>query len=140
MQELMAIYTQYEEEYTAVKKKAPPLSGFLGFGSDPKKDPCHERFFQSVEKWIKDFLDGEPDSEGAYEAVHWIVSAAAEHKGKPVYWFMYAAHGLCRELVPLLSADQCAEMKDLYDTHFHRRDRMPAHMELYKLFCKGAQK
>lgn len=139
MQELKAIYDRYKEEYKAVRDKAPRFDGILGFASSTKKDACHHRFFQSVTQWVQEFLAEEPDQEAVGEAVEWILSASIEHKKKPEYWFMYAVHGLCKEMVPLLSADQCKQFQDLYDANFPKRDRMPAHVELYKLLREGAQ-
>ena len=139
MQELKAIYDRYKEEYKAVRDQAPRFDGFLGFGSSTKKDGCHNRFFQSVTQWVQEFLAEQPDQEFVGEVVNWILTAAVEHKGKPEYWFMYAAHGLCKEMVPLLSASQCKQFQELYDAHFPKWDRMPAHVELYKLLRKGAQ-
>ncbi len=139
MQELKAIYDQYKQEYKTVRDNASRFDGFLGFGSSPKKDPCHNRFFQNVTQWVQEFLAGQPDQESVGEAVRWIFSTSAEHKGKPEYWYMYAVHGLCRDMVPLLSADQCKQLQELYDAHFPRRERMPVQEELYKLLRKGAR-
>ena len=140
MQELKAIYERYAEEYKAVRDNAPRFDGILGFGSSTKKDGCHHRFFQGVTQWVQEFLAEEPDQEQVFEAMQWILSTSVAYKKKPEYWFMYAAHGLCKDMVPLLSAEQCKQFQDLYDAHFPRWDRMPAHEELYKLLRKGAQK
>lgn len=140
LQTLQAIYERYHQELGAVQKKASPLSGFLGFGENPRKDPCHMRFYESVEQWVKDFLAGEVDAEAAYEAAHWILTTAEVYKKKPEYWFMLAAHGLCKDLIPLLSSEHCSQLELWFGGTYSRRVRTPVQEEVYKLLQKGAQK
>lgn len=140
MEQLKACYARYQQEAEKVTREASPMAGLLGFGEDPRKDACHMRFYEEVEQWVKDFLAAGPDRETAYQAARWILGAAADHAGEPVYWFMYAAHGLCKELIPLLSARQCAALRDLYEANYPRRDRLPVQKEIFKLLRKGAGK
>lgn len=140
LMELKEIYRQYVLDYAQVRRKATPMDGLFGMGQDPRKDPCHMRFYEAVEQWVAAFAAERPEGEQAYLVVHWILAAPAEHTGKAVYWFMFAAHGLCRELIPLLSPAQCAELRMLYDENYPRRDRMPLQKEVYKLLRKGAEK
>lgn len=138
MQQLMTIYERYAQKAEEVRKKAPPTAGLFGMGDDPRKHPCHMEFYESVEQWVKDFMETSPGPEAANEAVAWIITQAAEHREKESYWFMYAAHGLCKPLIPLMSAGNCAALAAYYDDHHPRRERMPAHKDVYKLLKKGA--
>lgn len=139
-QQLQSIYEAYLAESADVIQKASPTDGLFGMGSDPRKDPCHMRFYEGVEQWTRSFLAEKPEEEAAYEAVQWILTAPAKHAGEPVYWFMFAAHGHCRELIPLLSREHCSALRELYDDRYPRRERMPVQKEVYKLLRRGAGK
>lgn len=138
MQRLKEIYERYGATAQEVRRKAPATAGLFGMGEDPRKHPCHMEFYEGVEQWVKAFLETKPESAAANEAVTWIITQAWENRGRECYWFMYAAHGLCKPLIPLLSAMDCAALAELYDDRYPRRDRMPAHKEVYKLLKKGA--
>lgn len=140
LQALQEIYERYHQELGAVRKKASPLSGFLGFGDDPWRDPCHMRFYESVQQWVQDFLSDDPDGESAYEAAHWILTTTDVYRKKPEYWFMLAAQGLCKDLIPLLSAEQCSQLALWFAGTYSRRERTPVQEEVYKLLEEGARK
>ena len=140
IQELKDIYQRYDEEIRAVIAKARPMDGLFGMGDDPRKAPCHMRFYEGVEQWIQDFLKNAPDSAAALEAARVIIEAPAAHREGPTYWFEYAAHGHLRELIGLLDASGCRELKDFYDKNYPKRERAPVHDQLYKLLKKGAGK
>lgn len=139
IQTLKEIYSRYEAEAAAVRAKASVFDGLFGMGDDPRKDPCHMRFYEGVEQWAKGFLAEGPEEPAAYEAVSWILSAPADHEGEAVYWFLYAAQGLCRDLIPTLSPEHCVQLRDFYDAHYPRRDRMPVQKEVYRLLKKGSK-
>lgn len=140
LERLKELYEKYEKAYEEVLKKASPIDGLFGIGEDPRKDPCHMCFYEGVEQWVTGFLADSPDRERAYQASYWILSAAAEYAGEPVYWFMFAAHEHCRKLIPLLSQAQCAELRKLYDDRYPRRERMPLQKQIYDLLCKGDER
>lgn len=140
LQALQEIYERYHYELEAARKKASPLSGFLGLGDDPRKSPCHMRFYESLEQWVQEFLSDDPDGESAYEVAHWILTTAEVYRKKPEYWFMMAAHGLCKEIIPLLSAEHCSQLELWFAGTYSRRVRTPVQEEVYKLLQKGAQK
>ena len=96
------------------------------------------RFYEDVEQWTKDFLAGVHEQSAVFEAVRFMLTVPTAHKEEPSYWFMYAAQGLSREMIPRLSREQCAELWVFYDERYPRRDRMPVQKEIYKLLKKGA--
>jgi len=49
---------------------------------------------------------------------------------------MYAAHGFTRPLIPLVSPRFAAEMRQWYENHHAKRDRMPVQREVFKLLKK----
>lgn len=140
LQQLRARYERYAEEAGRAAAKASPAAGLLGMGNDPRKDPCHMGFYEDVEQWVKRFLAAGPDADAAWQAARWMLSAAAEHRDQAAYGFMYAAQGLCREILPLISREGCADLAEFYDAAYPCRDRLPVQKEIYKLLCKGARK
>ena len=140
LQQLKERYQQYDEEATAVRRNSSPADGLFGFGNDPKNHPCHELFYDDGGKGTKAFLSEKPDSQQSLEAARFLITAPKTCGGKESYWMMYAAQGWCRELVGLLDAHGCAQLRALYDELYPKRDRMPVHQELYKALKKGAAK
>ena len=126
LQQLKERYQQYDEEATAVRRNSSPADGLFGFGNDPKNHPCHELFYDDVGKWTKAFLSQKPDSQQSLEAARFLITAPKTCGGKESYWMMYAAQGWCRELVGLLDADGCAELRTLFDELYPKR-ALPLH-------------
>ncbi len=131
-------YEQYLADVAQVYAKAGPTDGLFGWGDDPKKDPCHMGFYEDLERWTKEFRASSPSQEAVMEAVRYILETPDAHRGQASFWFMFAAQGLTRELIPMLRPDQCAQLRELYDGLFPRRDRMPVQKEVYKLLKKHA--
>ena len=98
------------------------------------------RFYEDIEQWMRSFLSMEPDAKAAFEAAQWIITTPAVHKDSPEFWFEFAAHGLCAELILRLDGADCAVLQRFYDENYPRRDRMPVQKEIYKLLKKGAAK
>ena len=138
LQQLRERYRRYDEEAAQVRKKAAPADGLFGFGNDPKNHPCHEQFYEDVGQWTKAFLETRPSPRDSLEAARFFVEAPKTCAGQESFWMMYAAMGWCRELVGLLDADGCAELRTLFDELYPKRDRMPVQQELYKALKKGA--
>ena len=140
LQQLKDRYRQYDEEATLVRKKSSPADGLFGFGNDPKNHPCHELFYEDVGKRVKAFLETQPDAKDSFDAARFLIGAPVECASRESYWMMYAAQGWCRELVSRLDARGCADLRDVFDEMYPRRDRMPVQTELYKALKKGAEK
>ena len=140
LQTLKDRYEQYREDVRKVTAKARSTDGLFGMGDDPRKDPCHMRFYEDVEQFLREFLKTGPDAQETYEVARWIIAAPVLHRGEATYWFAYAVHGLCKELIPRLDAVGCADLLAFYDENYPKQDRLPVHKELYKLLKKGAGK
>jgi len=139
LQRLKEIYARYIQEVDRVYAGAKPMDGLFGFGDDPRKDPCHMRFYEDAEQWTKAFADGGPGEAEVFEAVRFMLEMPARYAGHKGFWFLYAAQGLTRALIPLLRSDHCALLRELYDEHYPRRDRMPVQKDVYALLKKGAK-
>lgn len=139
MEKLKEIYSDYIQSVGKVYKEAKPMDGLFGWGDDPRKDPCHMQFYEAVEQWVEEFLKTEPDPEEAFQAVRYILREASLHPGENCFWFMFAAHGLTRKMIPLLTGVHCEMLRTYYDACYPKRDRMPAQKEVYKLLKKGSR-
>jgi len=138
VQQLTEIYEQYVRDVEAVRAKAKPVDGLFGMGDDPRKDPCHMAFYDRVEQWTKTFLASDSEQAEVFAAAKILLQTPATHKGQECFWFLYAAQGFAREMIPRLSAEQCRELRSFYDEAYPKRDRMPVQKEVYKLLKKGA--
>ena len=138
LQKMKDRYETYIQDVQKVYKDAKPMDGLFGWGDDPRKDPCHMRFYEDLERWTREFLAAAPGREDVYEAVRFILETPAEHRSSHCFWFMYAAQGMTREMIPQLTAEQCAMLRESYDGRYSKRDRMPVQNEVYKLLKKGA--
>lgn len=139
MEKLQEIYSEYIQTVARVYKEAKPMDGVFGWGDDPRQDPCHMRFYEGVQQWVENFLKTAPDSEDTFRAVRFILREPSLHQGESCFWFMYAAQGLTRTLIPLLDRTQCNLLREYYDASYPKRDRMPAQNEVYKLLKKGGR-
>ena len=138
VQQLQQRYKSYVSELDQVYADARPADGLFGWGDDPRKDPCHMGFYEDVERWTKAFLADSHDQTAVFEAVSYMLRIPAEYRGHQGFWFMYAAQCLARDMIPMLTAQQCGSLRDFYDGAYRKCDRMPAQKELYKLLKKGA--
>ena len=134
MTQLTDIYENYIQKAAQVRSKASPFAGIFGLGDDPRKHPCHEMFYEAVQDWVKDFEGSQPGSAAALEAVRHILEAPLHHTdNKDAYWFLYAAHGLTVNLIPMLSREDCADLFRWYDASFPKRTRFPVQQQVWKL-------
>ncbi len=134
---LQAIYQDYIGQAAAALQNASTFDGLWGFGNDPKKDPCHVKFYETVDHYIDTLVQGCPPEE-AFQAADWIIRTPLLHENQAVYWCMIAVHGPCKKLIPLLTPGQCAQLCRVYDDSYLRRDRLPVQQELYKALKKRA--
>ena len=139
-QQLKEIYEQYHQTLHRVIRELPRTAGLFGMGDDPRKHPCHMDFYQAVETWVEAFCKEEPDNGVVYEAVEQIITAAAQKREDPTYWFLFAAQGLAKPMIARLNGQQCAQLRAFYDEHYPRLERMPVQKEVYKLLKKGAKR
>jgi len=137
--QLNEIYEQYIHQVKTILQKASTFDGLWGFGNDPKKDPCHMKFYEDVEGYIDRLVQSGPEEAVALQAAKLIIRTPLQHEGQAVYWCMIAVHGPCKKLVPLISPASCAELRNFYDEAYLRRNRLPVQQELYKALKKRAK-
>ena len=136
LEQLKERYKKYAADAEKVAKEASPMAGVWGWGEDPRNDACHTRFYEDIGLWMDAFLASNPSDEVRYQVAEWILCAAAEQGNQNTFWFLYAVQGHCKPLIPLLSKEQRTKLRDYYDAHYPKKDRMPVQKELYKLLSK----
>ncbi len=139
MQKLKARYEEYVKQAIEIRKKAGPLAGILGMSNGPQNDPAHVIFYEDVGHWVKKFLETAPGAEDCFQAARFLICASAELGQADSYWMMYAAQGHVRQLLPKLTAEHCAWLRDFYDENYPKNKRMPVQNELYKQLKKRSK-
>ena len=135
MEQLQKIYDRYIQELTAVKKAASPLADVFGSGGT-KNHPCHTIFYKDLGEWVEAFLSADPAEEAVFSAAAYILSAAAPQRKKPAYWYCFAAQGYLKQLIPLLSDEHCAILRQNFDELYSEQERLPLNQEIYDLLCR----
>ena len=137
--QLETIYADYAAEVKKVRKNARLFDGFLGLGKDPRNDACHDAYYQAVGAWVQELIATEPDQETAMAAAVYILETPIAYTGQECYWFMYAAHGHIKPLIPLLGKENCKELGSRLEKCYKKLDRMPLQKELLKMLAKAAK-
>lgn len=137
--ELKCMYEAYIAKSLDVRKKAPLFAGILGLGSDPRKHPCHEEFYEAALTWTEKFVESQPSAEAAMEAASYILEAPEPERERDAFWFLWVAVGNIRSLIPFLTQEDCKVLMDRFDQLYKKRDRMPVQAETYKMLKKAAK-
>lgn len=133
---LKSIYADYDQAVQEVRKNARAFDGIFGLGKDPRKDACHDRFYQEVGAWVTEFLAAVPSQEELLEAALFITEAPAVYEGKECYWYMYASHGHMKPFIGLLTPQNRQTVKAKMEALYKKRERMPLQKEILKLLDK----
>lgn len=139
MENLRQMYADYTAEAEKVRKNASAFAGIFGLGDDPRKHPCHMAFYENAEKWVKGFVAAQPSRELALEAATFMLEEPKKFLNKEGYWFLYVCVGFIRELIPFLTAQDCADLAQRMNTLYPRRERMPLQQETFKLLQKAGK-
>ena len=137
--QLNTIYTDYAEAVKDVRKKARMFDGILGLGKDPRNDACHDAFYQAVAQWVETFLQTRPEQENLMAAAVFLLEEPIAYTGQECYWYMYAAHGHIKPIVPFLTKENAKELAQRLEKCYKKLDRMPLQKELLKMLGKAAK-
>ena len=100
---LLACMEDYNEAVKKMTAKLRPGDGLLGFGRDPKRDPCHMEFYEAVGEAVGRMIQEGLTPAEAEEAVRFLVTLAQEERYFDLTQPMReAVQGHARTLVPLL--------------------------------------
>lgn len=139
MENLRKLYLDYIEEAYTVRKKASVFAGIFGLGDDPRKNPCHETFFQNTKQWLEEFLAAGPNEAQAMEVATFMLEEPRNHEGAEGYWFLYVCVGLIRDLIPYMNAEDCKRLAKRMNELYPRRDRMPVQQDTFKMLQKAGK-
>ena len=137
--ELKNMYEAYIEKSLEVRRKAPIFAGILGLGSDPRKHPCHEEFYEAAIAWTENFVKSEPSAEEVMAAASYMLEAPDPQRERDAFWFLWVAVGNIRTLIPYLKKEDCKILAARFDELYKKRDRMPVQIETYKKLVKAAK-
>lgn len=137
--QLQTLYTDYAATVKELRRKARMFDGFLGLGKDPRKDPCHEAYYQAVGNWVAEFVATEPDQDSVMQAALCILETPVAYKDQECYWFMFAAHGHIKPMIGLLGKENCVALGKRLEELYKKQDRMPLQKELLKMLAKAAK-
>ena len=137
--QLKQMYETYKEKSLEVRRKAPVFAGILGLGSDPRRHPCHEEFYEDTIKWTDEFVKTAPSAETAMEAAQFILEEADKNRDVDAYWFLFVAVGNLRPMIPFLTKEQCKTLAARFDELYPKRERMPVQVETYKKLVKASK-
>lgn len=139
LNELKAMYEEYNKKSLEVRRKAPIFAGWLGLGSDPRRHPCHEEFYDATIKWTENFVAAQPSQESVMEVATFMLETPTQFRDYDSYWFMFVAVGNIRPLVPLLAKEDCKTLVKRFDELYKKHDRLPLQNETYKKLVKAAK-
>ena len=139
-EELLKLYTNYLADANRAEMNRKPGDGLFGLGKTPADDPCHDRFGEQLDAWLKTFVRTSPDSAVIRDVLHYIYHAPKEHpEPKSSYWMLVAVHGLTRDLIPLLNPADASALAEDYTALYPRRERFPAQKQVLSALEKTAK-
>ena len=136
MEQLKQCYARYLAAAEKAEKNKTGWNGAFGIGASTKDHPCHDDFYEAMELWCKEFMAKGPGREEAEAAITYIFEMSEAHRNQLTYWYMYAAHGFTRPLIPLVSPEFAGRRRVWYNSHNPRQERMPVQRDVFKLLKK----
>lgn len=130
---------RYEEDVDNLVARLRPGDGVLGFGRDPKRDPCHMDFYQAVGETVARFAGEELEAEEAFQGVRFLLSMTQEERHMLVRPMMEAAQGHALPLIPLLEPGRAEELAHWYVAHYPKRQRLPIQNRVMQALEKRAR-
>jgi len=131
-QEWKQILAKYREDVGKLQQKKRFLDGMFGLGNHPGNDACHDALDQAAEALCgRAAAEGDPASVSALTKE--ILQAQASWDGPEYAALMLAAvqrHTM--NLIPGLSREDRAEIREWYEKHYPRRKRLPVQEQLLK--------
>ena len=121
VEELKVLYTEYAQKVKEVRKAAKPFDGVFGFGNDPRRNPCHEAFFQAGGQWAERFAATGPEQEKILEAALFILEEPLQYQEKECYWYMFASHANLKPLIPIMTPETANTVRERFEKLYPRR-------------------
>ena len=133
VQALLACMGEYDRAMRKVASELRFGDGLLGLGRDPKKDPCHMKFYEAVGAVVEQMAQRELTAQEAGEAARFLLQLGWEERYHSLTLPMREAiQGHVRPLVPFLAAEEAGELAAWYAQVYPRRRRLPVQSQLLK--------
>ncbi len=130
---LLACMERYDQAVREVAAKLRPGDGLLGFGRDPKREPCHMEFYEAVGAAVAEMVQGDLPASQAAEAVRFLLTLSREEGYHSLTQPMReAVQGHARALVPRLEPEAARELAAWYGRAYPRYRRLPVQSQLFK--------
>ena len=110
---LTACMEEYDREIRQAVSQLRPGDGFMGLGRDPRREPCHLRFYESAGELV------------ARTARFLLTLSQAEGYHELTDPMREAAQGHVLTLTALLPPETAAELAEWYRGQYHRSQRLP---------------
>lgn len=138
--ELLCQY--YFEESAQVFRNAKIGDGLFGMGDDPKKNPCHQRFYDNMEQLMKECSAGNMTSKQTGEVVFALLTAEDRHKdqNETVKWMLMATQGLSLPMIPRMEAAEAASLLKWYSGYYSFLERFPMQRKVIAALKKAARR
>lgn len=136
---LHQLYEDYLAKATKVKQSASWFDGMFGLGNDPRKNPCHDAFYEAAQQWTAGFAASAPSQETAREAASFILEAPHKHRQSEGYMYMFVAIGNILPLIPFLKKEDCRALAQQLDHFYPRLDRFPLQQQVFKALQKAGK-
>ena len=134
--QLKNIYVDYDKMVLQITDSTSVLARAFNFGLNARNHPCHQEFYDTVGAWVHAFLETAPAPETVYEAAEHIITASTRYENEDSCAYMLAAQAHAMELIPLLSSERRAQLRDWFDARYPKKVRLPVQDKLYKLLRK----
>ena len=140
LDDIRAVYEEYTAQVEKLEGERKAWDGLFGMGKKLSDDPCHDHFYEELEKLLKAFSAEKPPSEEIRRVLGFIYSISCDdEQPENALMPMNAAHSLTLELAEQLSAEDGAALLEQYKYDYPRSRRFPVHKNVIKAL-EGAGK
>ena len=95
------------------------------------------------EEYLKELMEkyvaSNPDPKEACAVSVYMIEEPMNYKGRDAYWFMYVVLAFIRDLIPIMSKEDCAMLAEKLNSLYKKRDRMPVQEDTYKKLVKASK-
>ena len=140
LDDVRAVYEEYTAQVARLEGERKAWDGLFGMGKKLADDPCHDRFFEELERLLKAFAAEKPSSDEVSSLLEFIYHAPCDEE-QPVSALMpmNAVHSLTLELTGMLSAEDGKRLLEQYKMDHPRSRRFPVHKNVIKALEKAAK-
>lgn len=133
VQTVKNIINDYIDRCESLVTAAKPLDGLFGFGADPRKDECHERFYADMQTAVDAMVKEPIAADEAYAVADLILTFGSEPDCPDVaHWTLISVQKLLLPLLPLMEEQHKHALYQWYNAHVPRFERLPIQKEVIK--------